>query len=171
MGHAGRVYYQLLVPQLWIWRRAFAVLVVLFVNSSSSAHRDCLKALISLPWLNGSQAASLTQPVLSRSQWVRLVFMGFLVAVGYTVIEAASIQAGASDTLAATLGFVVFALLNIAFGLSARSEFETVFQSRQSRRPAPARSVWACAAAHIPCHRAEFLTKQPGHNFLTATNG
>jgi P-type Ca2+ transporter type 2C len=67
----------------------------------------------------------LSQPVLSRSQWVRLIFSGLLVAFGTLVIEWNYALTDAA--LAATMGFVVFSLFNIVFGLSARSEFNTVF--------------------------------------------
>jgi Ca2+-transporting ATPase len=106
----------------------FAVLVVLFVNFLVQ-----VPIAIALgfdkpsPGLMERKPRPLSQPVLSRMQWVRLVFMGFLVAAGTLFMEATAKQQGASDTLAATLGFVVFALFNIAFGLSARSETETVF--------------------------------------------
>jgi Ca2+-transporting ATPase len=67
----------------------------------------------------------LSQPVLSRSQWIRLIFTGLLIAIGTLVIER---QYEAIDpAMAATMGFVVFSLFNVAFGLSARSETGTVF--------------------------------------------
>jgi Ca2+-transporting ATPase len=67
----------------------------------------------------------LSQPVLSRSQWIRLIFMGLLIAIGTLVIETTF---EAEDiTLAATMGFVAFSLFNVAFGLSARSETGSVF--------------------------------------------
>jgi Ca2+-transporting ATPase len=67
----------------------------------------------------------LSQPVLSGSQWVRLVFTGLLIAIGTLVIEA--VYEPVSAPVAATMGFVVFSLFNIALGLSARSETGTVF--------------------------------------------
>jgi Ca2+-transporting ATPase len=63
--------------------------------------------------------------VLSRSQWVRLIFTGLLIAAGTLFLE---LRYEAIDpALAATMGFVVFSLFNVAFGLSARSETGTVF--------------------------------------------
>jgi Ca2+-transporting ATPase len=62
----------------------------------------------------------LSQPVLTRAQWVRLIFMGLLIAVGTLAIEAT--YEPVNPTVAATMGFVVFGLFNVAFGLSARSE-------------------------------------------------
>jgi Ca2+-transporting ATPase len=67
----------------------------------------------------------LSQPVLFRSQWVRLVFTGLLVAIGTLAVEAT--HEPSSAALAATMGFVVFALFNISVGVSARSETGTVF--------------------------------------------
>ncbi|MBP1703589.1 MAG: cation-transporting P-type ATPase, partial [Chloroflexi bacterium] len=49
---------------------------------------------------------------------------GLLIAIGTLVIEASF---DTSQELAATMGFVVFSLFNIVFGLSARSEKGTVF--------------------------------------------
>jgi P-type Ca2+ transporter type 2C len=67
----------------------------------------------------------LSQPVLNSAQWVRLVFTGLLIAIGTLVLEAVYTPAG--QPVAATIGFVVFSLFNIALGLSARSETGTVF--------------------------------------------
>jgi len=77
------------------------------------------------PGLMDRKPRPLSQPVLSRSQWVRLVFTGLLIAIGTLIIEAAYTPAGMAT--AATMGFVVFSLFNIALGLSARSETGTVF--------------------------------------------
>jgi Ca2+-transporting ATPase len=67
----------------------------------------------------------LTQPVLSRSQWARLIFTGSLVALATLVLE--YLFQPTSMALAATMGFVVFSLFNIVIGLTSRSEFGTVF--------------------------------------------
>ena len=67
----------------------------------------------------------LSQPVLSQSQWARLIFTGLLIAVGTLVIEA--VYEPIDEATARTMGFVVFSLFNVALGLSARSETETVF--------------------------------------------
>src|SRR5690606_35205386 len=52
-------------------------------------------------------------------------FTGLLIAVGTLVIEQR--YEAIEPALAATMGFVVFSLFNIALGLSARSETGTVF--------------------------------------------
>jgi P-type Ca2+ transporter type 2C len=77
------------------------------------------------PGLMERKPRPLSQPVLSGSQWVRLIFTGLLIAIGTLIIEAAYTPAG--QAVAATMGFVVFSLFNIALGLSARSETGTVF--------------------------------------------
>ncbi|OGO28275.1 MAG: ATPase [Chloroflexi bacterium RBG_16_52_11] len=77
------------------------------------------------PGLMERKPRPLSQPVLSRAQWVRLIFTGLLIAIGTLVLEA--VNEPISAPVAATMGFVVFSLFNIALGLSARSETETVF--------------------------------------------
>ena len=67
----------------------------------------------------------LKQPILSRSQWVRVVLVGILGAIGTVYIE--SVYEQVSVEAAATMGFVVFAFLVIAMGLSARSETGSAF--------------------------------------------
>jgi Ca2+-transporting ATPase len=67
----------------------------------------------------------LNQPILSRSQWLRIIFIGLLIAIFTLYVEAA--YEPTSAMLAATMGFVVFSLLNIAVALSARSETASVF--------------------------------------------
>ncbi len=79
-----------------------------------------------LPGLMDRKPRPLNQPVLSRAQWARLIFIGALVALGTLAVETAYEPIDA--TVAATMGFVVFSLFNVAIGLSSRSETETVFQ-------------------------------------------
>jgi Ca2+-transporting ATPase len=67
----------------------------------------------------------LSQPVLSRSQWVRIIFIGLLIAVATLWVE--SYYEAIDPVLAGTMAMVVFSMLNIAIGLSARSETQTVF--------------------------------------------
>jgi Ca2+-transporting ATPase len=77
------------------------------------------------PGLMDRKPRPLSQPVLSGSQWVRLIFTGFLVALGVLAVEA--IYETVDPAVAATMGFVVFSFFNIAVGLTARSETGTVF--------------------------------------------
>jgi Ca2+-transporting ATPase len=67
----------------------------------------------------------LSQPVLSRSQWVRIAFIGILMAIGTLFLEAGAAPAGAA--MVATMGFVVFSLFSVVIGLSCRSETASAF--------------------------------------------
>jgi Ca2+-transporting ATPase len=66
----------------------------------------------------------LKQPILSRVQWVRIVFIGLLAAIATIYLEYVY---GADAATAATMGFVAFSLLSVSMGLSARSETNTAF--------------------------------------------
>jgi Ca2+-transporting ATPase len=104
----------------------FAALVVLYINFLVQVPIAIALGFDKpLPGLMDRKPRPLSQPVLSRSQWARLIFTGLLIAVGTLVLEQR--YEGIDMALAATLGFVVFSLFNIAFGLSARSETGTVF--------------------------------------------
>jgi Ca2+-transporting ATPase len=67
----------------------------------------------------------LKQPILSRSQWVRIIFIGVLTALATVYLE--SVHEATSVATAATMGFVAFAMMSIAMGLSARSETDSAF--------------------------------------------
>jgi len=67
----------------------------------------------------------LKQPILSRPQWVRIGFIGLITAIVTVYLEAMFEPGGAE--VAATMGFVVFSLLFIVLGLSARSETDSAF--------------------------------------------
>ena len=77
------------------------------------------------PGLMDRKPRPLQQPVLSRSQWARIIFIGLLVALGTLALEASHETAGAA--VAATMGFVVFSLFNITLGLSCRYERLSTF--------------------------------------------
>jgi len=77
------------------------------------------------PGLMEQKPRPLKQPILSRSQWLRIVFLGILTAIATISLEAT--YEATEATLAATMGFVAFAMLSIAMGLSARSETNTAF--------------------------------------------
>jgi Ca2+-transporting ATPase len=79
-----------------------------------------------LPGLMDRKPRPLSQPVLSRAQWARLIFIGLVIAVVTLVVE--TVYDSTSTAVAATMGFAVFSLFNVAMGLSSRSETETVFQ-------------------------------------------
>jgi Ca2+-transporting ATPase len=67
----------------------------------------------------------LTQPVLTRGQWARIVVIGLLMTVMTLAVE--WFYGPDVNPTAATMGFVVFSLLNVAIGLAVRSETETAF--------------------------------------------
>ncbi len=104
----------------------FATLVVLFVNFLVQ-----IPIAVALgfdkpsPGLMDRKPRPLSQPVLSRSQWIRLIFTGLLVAIGTLAVE--RFYEPVSTEVAATMGFAVFSLFNIVVGLTARSEFGTLF--------------------------------------------
>ena len=77
------------------------------------------------PGLMARKPRPLSQPVLSRAQWVRMIFIGLLMALGTLLLEAYYEPTGAA--VAATMAFVVFSLFNIAIGLSCRSERLSTF--------------------------------------------
>ncbi|HSN78529.1 MAG TPA: cation-transporting P-type ATPase, partial [Anaerolineae bacterium] len=72
------------------------------------------------PGLMDRKPRPLSQPVVTRNQWIRMIFLGLLMTIGTLYLEAAYAPAG--PEIANTMGFVVFSLFNIAIGLSARSE-------------------------------------------------
>jgi Ca2+-transporting ATPase len=63
--------------------------------------------------------------VLSRSQWVRIAFIGLLMAAGTLILEAGYAPAG--PAVASSMAFVVFSLFSIVIGLSCRSETGSAF--------------------------------------------
>jgi Ca2+-transporting ATPase len=77
------------------------------------------------PGLMDRKPRPLSQPVLNRSQWMRLIFYGLLASIVTLVVEA---QYNLVDpVLSATMGFVIFSLFNVVIALISRSETETVF--------------------------------------------
>jgi Ca2+-transporting ATPase len=104
----------------------FSTLVVLWINFAIQVPIAMALGFDSpSPGLMDRKPRPLSQPVLSRPQWLRLVFTGLLIAFGTLILETR--YEAVDPALAATMGFVVFSLFNIALGLSARSETGTVF--------------------------------------------
>jgi P-type Ca2+ transporter type 2C len=68
----------------------------------------------------------LTQPVLTSWQWVRIAFIGLLMAIGTLVVE--NYFEASDPAVAATMGFVLFSLFNIIIGISCRSEIQTALR-------------------------------------------
>jgi Ca2+-transporting ATPase len=81
------------------------------------------------PGLMERKPRPLSQPVLTGAQWVRLIFTGLLVALGTLIVEYVytPVLTPEGVSVAATMGFVVFSMFNIAVGLSSRSETGTMF--------------------------------------------
>jgi Ca2+-transporting ATPase len=104
----------------------FTPLVVLFLNFLIT-----VPVAIALgfdkpaPDLMEKKPRPLQQPILSPSQWVRIVFIGILTAIATVYLE--DIYESTSASTAATMGFVAFSLLSIIMGLCARSETATAF--------------------------------------------
>lgn len=105
----------------------FAALVVLYVNFLVQVPIAIALGFDKpLPGLMDRKPRPLSQPVLSRAQWMRLIIIGLLIALGTLALE--TIYEPANAALAATMGFAVFSILNVAVGINSRSETETVFQ-------------------------------------------
>ncbi len=66
----------------------------------------------------------LKQPILSRIQWVRIVFIGLLMSIATILLEG---YYQADPAVAASMGFVIFSLMIVALALSARSETASAF--------------------------------------------
>jgi Ca2+-transporting ATPase len=77
------------------------------------------------PGLMERKPRPISEPVLSGSQWVRLGFIGILMAAGTLIVEAVAAPVGAA--VAATMAFVVFSLFVVINGLSCHSETLTAF--------------------------------------------
>jgi Ca2+-transporting ATPase len=77
------------------------------------------------PDLMSHRPRPLRQPILTRSQWVRVIFLGLLMAVATILVESVYEAEGAA--VAASMGFVVFSLFNIALGLMSQSETASAF--------------------------------------------
>jgi len=77
------------------------------------------------PDLMDHKPRPLHQPVLSSSQWVRIVFLGLVIAVGTLFLEARHEADG--ELVYWTIGATVFSLYNIFAGLCVRDETRTAF--------------------------------------------
>jgi Ca2+-transporting ATPase len=77
------------------------------------------------PGLMERKPRPLQQPVLSRAQWLRIVFLALIMAAGTLAVEAYFGPTAA--VLAATMGVTTFSLFHIFAGLSCRDETRTAF--------------------------------------------
>jgi len=102
----------------------FTPLVILWINFAVQVPiAIALGTDRPLPGLMERKPRPVSQPVLSRSQWVRIVFLGLIIAVGTLASEAYYASAGAA--VAATMAFAVFSMFNLTLGVCDRSETET----------------------------------------------
>ncbi len=105
----------------------FGPLVVLWVNFVIQLPIALALGLSRpLPGLMEKKPRPLNQPILSGGQWLRMSFIGFLIALGTLALEARYEPIDAA--VAATIGFVMFSLFNVAMGISSLSETDSVFQ-------------------------------------------
>ncbi len=77
------------------------------------------------PGLMKRKPRPLSEPVLSRKKWVRIIFMGLIITAATLFVEAYYSMVG--DSQAITMGFAVFSLLSIALGVTSKSETQTIF--------------------------------------------
>jgi Ca2+-transporting ATPase len=75
------------------------------------------------PGLMNRKPRPIQQPVLSRSQWLRIVFLGVLIAIGTLMFETFY---KSSTIMANTMALTAFSLFSITIGLSARNEIQSV---------------------------------------------
>ena len=69
----------------------------------------------------------LTQPVLTTWQWVRIAFIGILMAIATLYLE--NYYESVDPVVAASMAFLVFSLFNIVIGVTSRSETESAFRA------------------------------------------
>jgi Ca2+-transporting ATPase len=79
-----------------------------------------------LPGLMDRKPRPLAQPVLDVPQWVRAVALGVLMAAA-TLWTRDAFDGWADALVATTMAVTVFSLMNVAMGMSARSQTRTVF--------------------------------------------
>jgi Ca2+-transporting ATPase len=79
-----------------------------------------------LPGLMARKPRPLDEPVLDTMQWVRAVGLGVLMSVGTLWVRDA-FEGWTNPLVAASMAVTVFSLMNVAIGLSARSQTRTLF--------------------------------------------
>ncbi|MET0902394.1 MAG: cation-transporting P-type ATPase [Acidimicrobiales bacterium] len=79
-----------------------------------------------LPGLMDRKPRPLAQPVLDVPQWVRAVALGVLIAAA-TLWARDAFDGWAGALIATTMAVTVFSLMNVALGMSARSQTRTIF--------------------------------------------
>ncbi len=66
-----------------------------------------------------------SEPVLSRNRWLRIIFLGLIITAATLFVEAYYSMIGTNQAI--TMGYAVFAMLSVALGITTRSETETIF--------------------------------------------
>jgi P-type Ca2+ transporter type 2C len=79
-----------------------------------------------LPGLMDRKPRPLAQPVLDVPQWVRAVALGVLMAAA-TLWARDVFEEWANVVVATTMAITIFSLMNVALGMSARSQTRTLF--------------------------------------------
>ncbi len=79
------------------------------------------------PGLMERKPRPLSQPVLSRNQWIRIIVLGVIMAAGTLILE--SMYYLDNHVLGLTIAATTFSLFNVFVGLSCRSETQSVFGS------------------------------------------
>jgi Ca2+-transporting ATPase len=77
------------------------------------------------PGLMKRKPRPLSEPVLSRNRWLRIILMGLIITLATLYVEAYYSALG--DNQAITMGYAVFSMLSIALGVTSRSETQTIF--------------------------------------------
>jgi Ca2+-transporting ATPase len=107
----------------------FTTLQVLWVNFAIDVPiAIALGFGVASPGLMDRKPRPVNAPVVSRGQWVVIVVLGVLMAVGsLLLLQFAGPVAGVSALTAGTIALTTFTLFQIFTGLSARDETRTMF--------------------------------------------
>jgi Ca2+-transporting ATPase len=99
----------------------FQTLMVLWINFAITVPIAIALGFDSpSPGLMDRKPRPLSQPVLSRSQWIRIIFLGLVMAAGTLWLEATYYPI--DPVLGLTIAATTFSLYNVFVGLSSRSE-------------------------------------------------
>ncbi len=102
----------------------FAPLVILYINFFVQVPVSIALSFDKpQPGLMDKKPRPLQQPILSRAQWIRIVFGGLVITTGTLYLQAT--YEAHNVMLGATMAMVVFALFNMVLALSVRQERET----------------------------------------------
>jgi Ca2+-transporting ATPase len=106
----------------------FAPLQVLWINFAIQVPIAVALGLgTPSPGVMERQPRSLSAPVFSRAQWLRIVVLGIIMAAG-TLLVRAYAEPVVGVAVALTMSMTTFMLYQISTALAARDETQTVFQ-------------------------------------------